>query len=109
MVGAGEGFLPGMNPNMIDQLVLGLEWPPLPGAVGPVAGVVRDLRPAHVVHGQVGHYVVHGVVRLLADLLRVLVDPLAGHLCLHITHSLSQVLPEMEVWVQFKTSRKSLK
>ena len=94
MVGAGEGFFPGMNPNMIDQLVLGLEGPPLPGAVGPVATVVSDLGAAHMIHCEVGHDVVHGVVRLLADLLRVLVDPLAGHLCLHISHPLSQVLPE---------------
>ena len=33
-----------------------------------------------MVHREVGHYVVHAVVSLLADLLGVLVDPLAGHL-----------------------------
>ena len=86
MVGAGEGFLPSMNPNMIDQLVLGLEGPPLPGAVGPVAGVVRDLRPAHVLHGQVGDNLVHraeGLIAGLAGQRLVRLHPQAGDLLLH--------------------------
>ena len=86
MVGAGEGFLPGVHPDMVDQLVLGLEGSALPRAVGPVAAVVGDLWAADVVHGEVGDDVVHAVVRLLADLLGLLVHPLAGHLRLHIAH-----------------------
>ena len=95
MVGAGEGFLPCVNSYMIDQLVLGLEGPPLPGAVGPVAAVVSDLGASHMINGEVGHDVVHRVVRLLADLLGVLVYPLTCHLGLHIPHPLSQILPEI--------------
>ena len=42
--GTGEGFLSGMNSNMIDKLVLGFEGFLLPGTVGPIAGMVCNLR-----------------------------------------------------------------
>ena len=65
---------------MVDQFVLGFERFALPAALLPVAGVVSLLRPPHVVDGEVGDDVVHGVEDLPAHLSRLLVDPLAGHL-----------------------------
>ena len=65
---------------MVDQFVLGFEGFALPAALLPVAGVVSLLRPPHVVDGEVGDDVVHGVEDLSAHLPRLLVDPLAGHL-----------------------------
>ena len=88
--GAHEGFLPGVDPHVVDQLVLGLEGFLLPGAVLPVAGVVGDLRAADVVLGEVGHNLVEAIEHLVAHLLGVLVNPLTGHLCLHI-HALPHV------------------
>ena len=67
---------------MVHQLVLGLEGLLLPGALLPVAGVVRDFRSAHMVNCQVGHNLVHRVEDLAADLFGVPVNPLAGCLLL---------------------------
>ena len=81
--GAGEGFLASVHSQVVDQLVLGLERLLLTRAVLPVARVVRDLRPANVVDGQVGDDVVHRVELLVAPLASVLlVDPLTSHLLL---------------------------
>ena len=81
---AGEGtrerLLPGVDPDVVDQLVLGFESSLLPWTVLPVAGVVRDLRPPDVVLGEVGDDVVHRVVDLVTHLLGLRVNPLAGHL-----------------------------
>ena len=71
-----------MNADMVHQLVLRLEWSFLPGAILPVAGMVRDFRSSNMVHREVGDHVVHGVEHLVAHLLGLLVDPLAGHLLL---------------------------
>ena len=86
--GAGEGFLSSVHPEVVDQLVLCLERFLLSWTLLPVAGVVRDLRPANVVDGEVGDDVVHRVELLVASLSTVLfVNPLAGHLLLHrLTH-----------------------
>ena len=75
-----EGLLPGVDSDMVHKFVLGFEGSALPGAVCPVAGIVCDLRPTHVVNSEVGDHVVHAVEGLLTDLLGVLVNPLAGHL-----------------------------
>ena len=40
-----------MDPDMVDELVLGLECLLLSGAVVPVAGMVGDLRTSNVVNG----------------------------------------------------------
>ena len=78
--GTGEGFLSGVDPQMVDEFVLGFERLALPTALLPVTGVVRLLGSPHVVDGQVGHDVVHRVEHLPAHLPRLLVQPLAGHL-----------------------------
>ena len=81
--GAGEGFLARVHSDMVDQLVLRLERPLLPGTLLPVASMVCDLWSANVVDGQVGHYVVQRLEHLVAHLLRLRIDPLTGHLLLH--------------------------
>ena len=78
--GAGEGFLSSVDPQMVDQFVLGFEGFALPGTLLPVAGVVGLLGSPHVVDGEVGHDVVHRVEHLPAHLACLLVKPLAGHL-----------------------------
>ena len=80
--GAGKGFLSSMNSDVVDQLVLGLEWLLLPGAVLPVAGMVGDLRTPNVLHSQVVHYLWQGVKKLVAHLSRVPILPQAQHLLL---------------------------
>ena len=94
--GAHEGLLPGVHPHVVDQLVLGLEGLALPGALLPVARVVRVLGAADVVDGEVVDDVVHGVEHLPAHLPRVRLLPAAhrvhlGRLqwyrsCLKVTH-----------------------
>ncbi len=82
---AGERLLSCVYPNVVDQLVLGLEGTTLPGAVVPEAGVVGDLRASDVLHCQVGHDLVEGAEDLIAGLLGhglIRVDPQAGHLLL---------------------------
>ena len=81
--GAGEWLLPGVHSDMIDQLVLGLEGPELPGAVLPEAGVVGDLWASHVLDGDVSDDLVQGSEDLVARLPGgglLGVDPKAGHL-----------------------------
>ena len=82
MIGTREGFLSRVHSDMVYKLVFRFKWSPLPGTVGPVAGIVSDLRAPHMVHCEVGDNIVHAVECLLTDLLGVLVNPLAGHLCL---------------------------
>lgn len=81
---AGEGFLAGMHPYVIDELVLGLEGPAVTRASLPEARVRGALGTAHVLYGEVCHDVVEGVEEFAAKLPsgtgRVLVDPHAGHL-----------------------------
>ena len=60
--GAGEGFLPGVDPDVVDQLVLGLEWAAHPRAALPETGVVTDLRTPNMLHCQVSHHLVVGVL-----------------------------------------------
>ena len=83
---AGEGtrerLLPSVDPDVVDQLVLGFERSLLSGTTSPVAGIVCHLRTANMVDGQVAHHLVHGVVDLLAELPGVPVHPLTGHLLL---------------------------
>ena len=86
---AGEGLFSGVDPDVVDQLILGLERPPVPGAVLPEAGVVCNLRATHVLHGDVGDNLMHGAVDLAARLpghgRQVGVDPHAGDLLLEWT------------------------
>lgn len=82
---ARKGLLAGVHAYVVDELVLGLEGPAVPGAVVPEAGVVGALGSADVLHGDVGHDLVHGGERLVAQFLGtrlVLVHPLAAHLLL---------------------------
>ena len=53
--GAGVRFLPRVDSDMIDQLVLGLEWFLFPFTVFPVADMVAGLRSPDVVHGDMSH------------------------------------------------------
>lgn len=80
----GEGFLAGVHPDVIDELVLGLEGPAVTRASLPKARVRGALGSAHVLHRQVRHDIVEGVEELAAQLpsgsRRVLVYPHAGHL-----------------------------
>lgn len=80
----GEGFLAGVHPYVIDELVLGLEGPAVTRTSLPEARVRRALGPAHVFDREVRHDIVEGVEKFAAQLpsgsRRVLVDPHAGHL-----------------------------
>lgn len=49
----GEGFLSGVHPYVIDELVLGLEGPAVARAALPEARVRRALGSAHVLDGKV--------------------------------------------------------
>jgi hypothetical protein len=83
--GAREGLLPRVHPDVVDQLVLGLEGASVPGAVLPEAGVRGALRPPDVLHGEVRDDLVHVVEVLAADLpggRLLLVHPEALHLLL---------------------------
>ena len=64
----GEGLLPGMDPDVVDQLVLGLEWPSFSGTVLPEACVVCYLWATNMLHGDVGDNLMHGAVDLAAGL-----------------------------------------
>ena len=78
--GTGKRFLSGVDPQVVDEFVLGFERLALPTALLPVTGVVRLLGSTDMVNGQMSDDVVHGVEDLPAHLARLLVDPLAGHL-----------------------------
>ena len=67
--GAGKGLLSGVDPDMVHQLVLGLEWPALPSAPIPKTGVVGYLGASHVLHRNMRHYLVHGGKYLSAGFL----------------------------------------
>lgn len=56
---ARERFLPSVHPDVVHQLVLGLEGPPVPRAILPKTRVRRALRPSDVFHRQMGHDLVH--------------------------------------------------
>jgi len=113
--GAGEGLLPGVHPQVVHQLVLGLEWPARPGTGVPAAGVVGYLRPSHMLHGQVGHDLVHRAEELVAGLAgrRLLrIDPEAGDLLFHrlahvpATGSNSSVASITSYYINALTERK---
>ena len=83
--GTGERLLPGVDTQVVHQLVLGLEGPPGPRTRVPTARVVRYLGSAHVLHRQMSHNLVHGAEYLVAGLagrglLRL--NPEAGYLLL---------------------------
>jgi len=67
-VRAGERFLAGVDADVVDQLVLGLERASVARAAHPEAGVGGALGSAHVLHGQVGDDLVHRVEYLVAGL-----------------------------------------
>lgn len=58
-IGTGEGFFPGMHPNVVNQLVLGLEGLHESITALPVTSVVRLLWPANVVNSEVRDDLVH--------------------------------------------------
>ncbi|RMZ96607.1 hypothetical protein BpHYR1_029101 [Brachionus plicatilis] len=70
-----KGFFAGVHPDVIDELVLGLERLELAGTVLPEACVRGAVRPADMVHRQMGDDVVHGVKEAVASALGLLVDP----------------------------------
>lgn len=82
---AWERFLTGVNPDVIDEFVLGLEGSSVSGATLPEARVRRALRSAHVFDGQMGDDVVERIEEFAAQLSScwsgtVLVEPHARHL-----------------------------
>ena len=83
---AGERLLPGVHPNVVHQFVFRLERFALPAAVLPETDVVRLLRSADVLHGDVRDQLVHGAKSFVAALFGVAellgVDPLADELLL---------------------------
>lgn len=68
--GAGERLFPGVHPDVVHQLVLGLEGSATARTPVPETRVRRALRAPHVLHRQMGHYLVHGVERLATGLPR---------------------------------------
>lgn len=68
--GTGEGLLSRMNPDVVDQLVLGLEGSTAARTAVPEARVRRALGPTDMLHCQVRHNLVHGVEGLAARLAR---------------------------------------
>lgn len=83
--GAGEGLLTRVHANVVDQLVLGLKGTSIAGAGLPEACMGSALGPAHVLHRQMRHDLVHGRKALTADLPRrrlLRVQPETGHLLL---------------------------
>lgn len=76
---AGERLFSGVHPDVIDQLVLGLEGPPVAGATEPEAGVGCALGAADVVHRQVGHNLLHRVEHLVARFPTAIGDGSGGH------------------------------
>ena len=73
-----ERLLSGVNANVVDQLVLGLEGFPFSRTVLPQARMVRLLRAADVFDGDVRHDFVHGAERFVASFPRLrllVVDP----------------------------------
>lgn len=78
---ARERFLAGVHPDVVDQLVLGLERPALALATVPEARVRRALGPADVLDRDVRHDVLHGAEHFTARAHRRprLVDPQARH------------------------------
>ena len=84
--GAREGLLSRVHPDVVHQLVLGLEGSPVARARGPEARVRRALGATDVFHCEVRHDLVHAVEELAALLARrrhVGLQPLAGHLLPH--------------------------
>jgi len=83
---AGERLFSGVDPDVVDKFVLCLEGPAIARASLPTTGVCGALRTPDMLHGEVGHYLVH-TPKVLPALLpgkRLLgFDPLALHLLLH--------------------------
>lgn len=67
--GAREWLLARVHANVVDQLVFSFERAPTARTITPEARVVRVLGPAHVLHGDVAHYLVHGREGFVARLL----------------------------------------
>lgn len=63
---AGEGFLAGVHPYVIDELVLGLEGPAVTRTSLPEARVRGALGTAHVLDREVRHDIVEGVEEFAA-------------------------------------------
>lgn len=76
---AGERLFSGVHPDVIDQLVLGLEGPPVAGAAEPEAGMGCAFRAADVVHRQMGHNLLHRVEHLVARFPTAIGDGSGGH------------------------------
>lgn len=57
--GTGERLLSSVHADVIHQFVFRFERPPIPRAALPEARVRRALGPAHVLHCQMRHYLMH--------------------------------------------------
>lgn len=66
----GEGLLPCMYSNMVDQFILGLEWSAMPVTVLPETGVVSLFWPPNMVHSQMVHDFMHRGENFIARFLR---------------------------------------
>ena len=76
-----EGFLARVNSNVVDQLVLGFEGLPCPGAILPIANVTGLLWASYVFYCDMGHQFMHcgeGFIARFFGFWLVLVYPEAG-------------------------------
>lgn len=104
-MGAGEGFLAGMDAYVIDQLVFGLEGSSITRAADPETGVCGALGSAHMLHGQMRHDLVHGVKDLVACLAStgnllhqpglIWIYPQALHLLLNARRGRCRLMPHV--------------
>ena len=60
-----KGLLASMDPDVVDQFVFGLEWFAGPWTVEPEAGMIADLRAAHVLDSDMGDNLVHRAEHLV--------------------------------------------
>lgn len=65
---AGERLLSGVHPDVVDQLVLGLEGPSVAGAAEPKAGMGCALGSTDVIHRKMRHDVMHRLEHSVARL-----------------------------------------
>lgn len=86
---AWKRFLPRVYPNVVHQLVLGLEGSPVPRTIFPETRVRRALRAPHVVHSQMCYNILHASEMLSTGFPCGLlwINPTALHLLLDgLTH-----------------------
>lgn len=66
--GAGEGLLPGVHTDVVDEFIFGFESLPAAHTLVPHADVTEALQPrCYMLRGDVVHQLVHGAESLVAD------------------------------------------